>query len=132
MKRGPAEELNNDSQKPNKIQKTTKITKSLTELLAEINSGHYTDFQAYLIQKNIRELKLSWGKARNLDLAHLGQALKGTNVTTLELNGNQIGNDSAAALVTYFKGTDINTLSLSKNNIGPYGAASLAKKLKDT
>lgn len=126
MKRGPIIELE-DTRPSQKL----KIEKSLEILLQEVSTGNYEDFQAYLIQKNIINLEL-FGKAKNIDLTHLGQALKGTNVTTLGLAGNNISDDGAKKLGLALKDTKVNNLCLALNQIGPNGATALGVALKDT
>jgi len=126
MKRGPNDIL--DDTHPSQKQK---IEKSLETLLEEVSAGHYQDFQAFLIQEGITKLALR-RKARNIDLACLGEALKGTNVTALDLGNNNIDDDGAARLGEGLKGTKVTTLALFWIKIGDDGAAKLGKALKGT
>lgn len=108
------------------LAKKAKVEKTLNTLLEEVNLGNYVDFREYLIQMNLTELNLI-EKAKNLDLAHLSNALQGTHITDLILIYSEI--DGAGLAKLNLQGTQVTYLNLAGNQIGA-GVANL--NLRDT
>lgn len=128
------------------INPTLEITKSLDTLLYEVNNGEYEDFRKYLLQKNITNLDLSYGRMQNhLNLGHLGQALQGTNVKVLNLASCNSGgcrddrdippitDNDIVALAATLKDTQISVLNLRSNTrITSIGVRALTACISDT
>lgn len=115
---------------------------TLSSLLQEVSRGQYENFRAWLLHNKCTYLDLSYDKARNINLYHLGQALRGTQVTTIDLSNNLINEENGLYFGKMMQGTPISTVILKDRSsaftmdrrrisrINAGGAAALARGLK--
>lgn len=112
------------------------ITKSIYELIEEVNSGNYQDFRSYLAQNEITNLDLSsylpvdMNGRCSFDFRHLAQALKDTPVISLNLQNNNLGTQGAEKACAALRDSNIKTLNLRYNNIDCEGGMLLGKALQ--
>lgn len=129
MKRELSEQSTSSNNNPPKI---AKINKALPELLAEVSTGQYDDFRAWLVQTNCKRLDLNNGKANNVNLSHLGQALKGSAVTAVNLKSNRFNDQSIKEFGLTLKDTAITHVDLGCTGITSIGAKEFGLTLKES